>query len=200
MATDVLSVDLGAPGLAAEGHGSALKLEVAAIYDAHSDYVFRCLRSLGVAPSALEDAVQDVFVVVQQKLSEFDGACALRTWLYAIVIRIARKKRAALARSWSASSWDVGAESAGAECTEHEAARQEGLALAQRALGALDAEKREVFVLLEIEQMSAPEVAQILGVPVNTVYSRLRLARLAFDREVERLTRVKGQSQRGRHG
>lgn len=211
MATDVLHVDLHAAGREAAGCEStrleparegmapnerrANEYDLAQVYDAHCDYVFRCLRSLGVSPSQLEDAVQDVFVVVHQKLASFDGRSALRTWLYAIVIRVARKKRAALARSWAEE-----VDSAGSDCTEQKVAAREELALAHRALASLDRDKREVFVLLEVERMSAPEVAEVLSLPVNTVYSRLRLARLAFNRELERLTRVGNSTHRGRHG
>ena len=61
------------------------------------------------------------------------------------------------------------------------------MALARRALAALDDEKREVFVLARIEEMSAPEIATVVGIPINTVYSRLRAARLAFEAEITRL-------------
>src|SRR6187402_2587413 len=67
--------------------------ELGAVYEAHFRYVWRCLRSLGVHDAQLDDAVQDVFVVVQRRLGEFDGNAALRTWLYAIALRIARKYR-----------------------------------------------------------------------------------------------------------
>jgi RNA polymerase sigma-70 factor (ECF subfamily) len=225
MASDVLTVDLRVGGHQAEGgeftrmesRGSmaangrsappgarvekqrAGEQDLAQVYDAHSDYVFRCLRSLGVSPSQLEDAVQDVFIVVHQKLASFDGKSALRTWLYAIVIRIARKKRVARAR-WSAKEGAEEVDSASTDCTEQKVLAKEELALAHRALSSLDRDKREVFVLLEIEQMSAPEVAEVLSLPVNTVYSRLRLARIAFNRELERLLRSGNSTHRGRHG
>ncbi len=194
MTTEVLGFEACAPTRTGDD-AKSVDLDLGQIYDQHSDYVFRCLRSLGVGPSQLEDAVQDVFVVVHQKLASFDGACALRTWLYAIVIRVARKKRAALARAWAEEI-----DSASDDCTEAQVAAKEGLALAHRALSALDRDKREVFVLIEIEQMSAPEAAEILGIPVNTVYSRLRLARLAFERALQRLPRKGRPTQRGRHG
>lgn len=194
MATEILGFEAcGSPP--AQDDTSGVCLDLGEIYDLHSDYVFRCLRSLGVSPNQLEDAVQDVFMVVHQKLPTFDGACALRTWLYAIVIRVARKKRAALARSFAEE-----VDSAGQDCTESQAAAKEGLELAHRALSALDRDKREVFVLIEIEQMSAPEVAEVLGLPVNTVYSRLRFARQAFERALQRVTRAGNPTQRGRHG
>jgi RNA polymerase sigma-70 factor, ECF subfamily len=52
----------------------------------------------------------------------------------------------------------------------------------------LDDDKREVFVLAQVEQMSAKEIADIVGIPMNTVYSRLRAARAAFESEVQRLS------------
>src|SRR3954451_19748614 len=68
-------------------------LDLATVYEAYFRYVWRCLRSLGVRDSQLEDALQDVFIVVQRRLPEFDGRAAVRTWLYAIALRIARKYR-----------------------------------------------------------------------------------------------------------
>src|SRR5260221_11821801 len=62
-------------------------------YGGHFRYVWRCLRSLGVRDAVLDDALQDVFLVVQKKLPEFDGRADLRTWLYAISLRIARRYR-----------------------------------------------------------------------------------------------------------
>src|SRR5688572_27538713 len=67
---------------------------IAEVYDAHFRYVWRCLRSLGVRDAVLDDALQDVFIVVQRKLSQFDGRVELRTWLYAIALRVARRYRA----------------------------------------------------------------------------------------------------------
>ena len=68
-------------------------LDLATVYEAYFRYVWRCLRSLGVRDSQLEDALQDVFIVVQRRLPEFDGRAAVRTWLYAIALRVARKYR-----------------------------------------------------------------------------------------------------------
>jgi RNA polymerase sigma-70 factor (ECF subfamily) len=155
-----------------------------AIYDAHFRYVWRCLRSLGVPDAALDDAVQDVFVVVQRKLSSFEGRSELATWLYGIALRVARRYRVR-ARAEMAPRSEVDAVDmiTGESALEH----SERLALARHALDALDDEKREVFVFSQVEQMSAPEIAAITGVAVNTVYSRLRAARAAFDVEVRRL-------------
>ncbi len=158
-----------------------------AIYDAHFRYVWRCLRSLGVNDAALDDAVQDVFIVVQGKLSSFEGRSELATWLYGIALRVARRYRAR-ARAEMAPRAELDAvDVPDGINVESQLEQSERLDLARRALDSLDDEKREVFVLSQVEQMSAPEIAAIVGVPVNTVYSRLRAARAAFAVEVRRL-------------
>jgi RNA polymerase sigma-70 factor (ECF subfamily) len=73
---------------------SAAPADLSAVYEAHFRYVWRCLRSLGVHDAHLDDALQDVFIVAARKLADFDGGAELRTWLYAIALRIARKHRA----------------------------------------------------------------------------------------------------------
>ena len=162
--------------------------DLATVYGAHFRYVWRCLRSLGVRDAELEDALQDVFLVVQKRLSAFDGQVELRTWLYAIALRVARKYRSRTSREARRTDASLALESTLAhERAEGAAEQNERLSLARRALDALDDEKREVFVLARVEQMSAPEIASVIGIPLNTVYSRLRAARLAFDAEVARL-------------
>jgi RNA polymerase sigma-70 factor (ECF subfamily) len=166
--------------------------DISKIYETHFRYVWRCLRSLGVRDACLDDALQDVFIVVQRRLPEFDGSAALRTWLYAIALRIARKYRVRQRKEGAS------LDEATANCELEAPGDAEGalhsnekLRLARAALEALDDDKREVFVLARIEQMSAPEIASVVGVPVNTVYSRLRAARQNFEAEVARLSASK---------
>jgi RNA polymerase sigma-70 factor (ECF subfamily) len=165
-------------------------LDLATVYEAHFRYVWRCLRSLGIRDSQLDDALQDVFIVVQRRLPEFDGQAELRTWLYAIALRIARKYRDRARRE--PASLEAARERdpelpAASEVSGDSALESERLLLARRALASLTDDKREIFVLARVEQMSAPEIASVLGIPLNTVYSRLRAARLAFDAEITRL-------------
>jgi RNA polymerase sigma-70 factor (ECF subfamily) len=164
-------------------------LEITAVYEAHFQYVWRCLKSLGVSESSLDDALQDVFVVVQRRLSDFDGRAELRTWLYAIALRVARKHWARAHKDSSRmEAVDALPESAAqAPDLESATASKQRLSLARAALASLDDDKRVVFVLSRIEQMAAPEIANVIGVPLNTVYSRLRAAREAFEAEVRRL-------------
>lgn len=162
-------------------------LDLATVYEAYFRYVWRCLRSLGVRDSQLEDALQDVFVVVQRRLPEFDGRAAVRTWLYAIALRVARKYRERARRepaSLEAAQEEDPERYAASEVSADRELENERLRLARRALASLDDDKREIFVLARVEQMSAPEIASILRIPLNTVYSRLRAARLAFEAEI----------------
>jgi RNA polymerase sigma-70 factor (ECF subfamily) len=204
MATGILGrLAVASPAAVAAPGGS---FDIQQVYAAHFQYVWRCLRGLGVSEHALEDAAQDVFIVVQRKLSSFDGNHALlTTWLYEIALRVGRRYRAQIAKEASrsvcllSSSLDEEGSCAdaaqlprvsGATCELEHAER---LALARRALDALDAAKREAFVLGCIEQRSAPEIAELTGVPLNTVYSRLRAARRSFDAEVARLEAARGR-------
>jgi RNA polymerase sigma-70 factor (ECF subfamily) len=167
------------------------------IYADNFRYVWRCLRALGIRDVALDDAVQDVFLVVQKKLGQFDGKGELRTWLYAIALRVARRYRAAAAEEAqrrSAESQPHNQDEPGIQRelpdqadTERTFESGERLDLARRALDKLDDAKREVFVLRHVEQMSAPEIAEAIGIPLNTVYSRLRAARFEFRTHVARL-------------
>jgi RNA polymerase sigma-70 factor (ECF subfamily) len=199
MAADTLEEDsaFGAPAAESPRLGAA---DMASIYRAHFQFVWRCLRSLGVRDDVLEDALQDVFVVVQNKLEHFDGKANLSTWLYGIALRVARRYRARVAKEAQKFVFSANATSAEQSADEdlgdlpspsreieHEIEASERLRLARRALEMLDDDKREVFVFACVEQMSAPEISQITGLPLNTVYSRIRAARLAFAAQVARL-------------
>ena len=189
MAAEALDRRVVPQGSPADEHGAALPApDLAAVYEAHFRYVWRCLRSLGVHDAHVDDALQDVFVVVQRRLPDFDGGASLRTWLYAIALRIARKYRERLGREPASleATRDSQPELALAATGEGAALHGERLALARAVLETLTDEQREIFVLARVEQMSAPEIAGVVGIPLNTVYSRLRAARLAFEAEVAR--------------
>lgn len=152
---------------------------VAEVYDRHATFVFRVLRGLGVADDRVDDAVQDVFIVVHRRLAEFESRSSLTTWLYAIARRVASQyRRSAAARREGEADLD---QVAGGASPFDDAQRAQAARLCHEILDELDDDKREVFVLIELEQMSAPDVAQVLAIPVNTVYSRLRLARARFE-------------------
>lgn len=154
------------------------------VYSAHFTFVWRVLRTFGVADAQLEDAAQDVFVVVHRKLAEFEHRAAITTWLFAIARRVAGAHRRKAGRTDS-----LDAEPAGTDDTFASASRAQAAATVLAILDAMDEDKRIVFALVELEQLSVPEVARMLDINLNTAYSRLRLARQAFELAVrERVT------------
>lgn len=146
------------------------------VYAAHFAFVWRVLRTFGVPDAGLEDATQDVFVVVHRRLPEFEGRAAITTWLFAIARRVACAHRRKGDRT---EPLDV--EPAGISDTFAALSRAQAAATVMAILDTLDEDKRIVFALVEIEQLSVPEVARMLELNLNTAYSRLRLARHAFE-------------------
>lgn len=161
------------------------------LYDKHLSFVWRVLRALGVSREVLDDAVQDVFLVVHRRLDSFDRSSKATSWLFGIALRVARGYRRRPPPGDDLSTVENALRD-GSPSPLEQIARSEKLALLERVLDSLDDKKRIVFVSMEIEQMSAEEVATMLGINVNTVYSRRRLARLEFDR----LLAIYGKSKR----
>jgi RNA polymerase sigma-70 factor (ECF subfamily) len=164
----------------------------AQVYEAHFPFVWRSAFRLGTPEANVADVVQEVFVVVHGRLSGFESRSSLRTWLFAIVANVVRAhRRTLLAKQPHALKGDLRADpeliADGHDQPDERAAKTEAARLVNAALESLDDDKRAVFVLAELEQMSAPEIAAALAVPLNTVYSRLRLARQAFGEAAARL-------------
>jgi len=159
------------------------------VYAAHVGFVWRVLRTFGVAEAQIEDAVQDVFVVVHRRLAEWQGRAAITTWLFAIARRVASgHRRRAGKRAEQLADQPVEAlvgHQAGAADPFAELAKAQAAATVLAILEQLDDDKRVVFALVELEQLSVPEVARMLDLNLNTTYSRLRLARHAFELAVK---------------
>jgi RNA polymerase sigma-70 factor (ECF subfamily) len=150
------------------------------LYDEHVDFVWRALRSLGVRDHAVEDAVQDVFLVVHRRLAEFEHRSTLRTWIFGVAMRVAHDHRRREARKGGLSPLDVEIVDR-APRPDERAAQAEALREVAELLDSLDPEKRAIFVLAELEQWTAPEIAEALSINLNTVYSRIRAARRDFE-------------------
>jgi RNA polymerase sigma-70 factor (ECF subfamily) len=134
----------------------------------------------------LPDAVQDVFVVAHAKLSDFEARSRIETWLYGICLRLASDRRRSAASRLEVYGHEterVSDARAPTEATE----RREGLELLERILSALPLEQRAVFVLFEIDALSCDAIAELLEIPLGTVYSRLRLARSGFRKKLDQL-------------
>jgi RNA polymerase sigma-70 factor (ECF subfamily) len=144
-------------------------------YHEHFDYLWGLLGRLGVPRPQLEDAVQEIFLVLHRRRDEFRGDASVRTWLHGIAVHVARRQRDR-ARRHAAPPLGVLVPVAPTS-PEAEASARQALARLDRILAGLSDEQREVFVLAEVAELAAPEIAELLAVNLNTVYSRLRLAR-----------------------
>ncbi len=150
--------------------------DAAALFREHAAYLWRALRRLGVRDADVEDVCQEVFVVAFRKLSEFEGRSTPRTWLYGIAVRTASdyRKRASHRRE---TLTEAPPEETSRDDPHEAAAGREARTLLDRFLGELDDDKRAVFVLYEVEELTMPEVAEAVGCPLQTAYSRLHAAR-----------------------
>jgi RNA polymerase sigma-70 factor (ECF subfamily) len=160
------------------------------VHEQHADFVWRSLQRLGVRDSDLEDALQDVFLVVHRKLDTFDGSARLTTWLYGIALRVAaaHRRRAHIRREEMTPDLES-TESTAADDPEAALLESESRRRLESVLDSMSLEKRAVFVMFEIEGLTAVEIAEIVGVPVGTVHSRLYAARGEFARAAERWAR-----------
>ena len=164
---------MGIPQPAESGSPDALT----AIYREQARFVWRSLRRLGVQDDALEDACQDVFIVAARRLDDFEARSSIRTWLFGISMRVARtdrRTRARAQRKLDALQTEGPLRSPQPSAPYERSDAQRILAQLLQTLGE---DKRAVYVLVELEGMSAVEVAQAFDVNVNTIYTRLRAAR-----------------------
>lgn len=153
------------------------------VYAKHFDFVWRNLRRLGVPEAQLRDASQEVFLVVYRKLGDFVPNGTLRSWLYSILRRVALAQRRQSRSRFTQDSVDAD-ELTGNLADPRQvdpeacAARGQSLRLLLELLSTLDDDKRDALVIVDIEGMSVPEACMALDVNANTLYSRLRAARL----------------------
>jgi len=160
-------------------------VEFLVVYAAELGYVWSTLRRLGVQERDLEDVCHDVFVVVFRNLAVYDARRPIRPWLFGISFRVASdyRRSARHRREVPGTTREVACSSPPADevMVRHERQR-----LVLRALEALELDRRAVFVMHDIDGHVMPDIAAALGIPLNTAYSRLRLARADFATAVRR--------------
>jgi RNA polymerase sigma-70 factor (ECF subfamily) len=149
-----------------------------AIFDSQFSYVWTSLRRLGVAPRDLEDVTHDVFVEVYRNLDRYDPTRPLRPWLFAFAFRFASDYRRLVRHRVEVFEEPSGASAA--LPTDDVVAAGELRVLIAKALDSIDLVRRGVFILHELDGRPMSEIAEALGIPLNTAYSRLRVAREEF--------------------
>jgi RNA polymerase sigma-70 factor, ECF subfamily len=164
--------------------------EFRALFELYFRYVWHTLARLGVPARDLEDVTHDVFLEIHRHLSDFDPTRSLRPWIFAFAFRVGshyrRRARHRYETLGDAEAFD------GAPSALERVLTSETLEVAHAALGAIEVERRAVLLLHDVDGCSMPEVAEALGVPLNTAYSRLRLARKEFRERVARLRLRRG--------
>lgn len=159
------------------------------VYDRHAPFVWRTLRRLGVRERDVEDACQEVFLVVHRKLDALGEEPSIEGWIFQICRRVAAaQRRRASERRERANLAEVrepSVEPSQQDAIQHREAR----AILDAVLDGLDDRKREVFVLFELERVPMARVAELVGCPIKTAYARLYAARELVERGICRATR-----------
>jgi RNA polymerase sigma-70 factor (ECF subfamily) len=155
------------------------------LYVKYFDVAWRALRRYGVPAEELEDALQEVFLIVHARLPSFEGRSSLRTWVFGISRRVARDHRPT-ARLEICDPGLLDEFPDGAHAGPHagpgtdaamDAEQRDNARILYALLAELSPERREMIVLVELEHMTVAEVAEILSENPNTLQSRLRAAR-----------------------
>jgi RNA polymerase sigma-70 factor (ECF subfamily) len=161
------------------------------IFEQEFSYVWRTLARLGIREADREDLANEVFFQVSRRLPTCDFDRPLRPWLFAFAFRIASSHRR-LARNRFEQSVEVPEAIDAAPRADEAMERRESQDLVDRGLDSLELDQRAVFVLHEIDGCAMPEIASVLAIPLNTAYSRLRLARTRFAATVRRIKLQQG--------
>ena len=140
-----------------------------ALYDRHHASLRRFVARATSGGADVDDLVHITFLEAAESATRFDGRASARTWLIGIALNHVRRRR----RAWSRFVEILGSLTR----PEPVSPRHELRSDLDRALARLSEAKRTTFLLAELEELSGPEIAALLNVPVNTVWTRLHTAR-----------------------
>ena len=161
--------------------------DLSEVFRAECDYVWNTFRRLGVRDADVKDLTQELFISLQRLLPTYDPSRPIRPWLFTMAYRMALRHNERRRREHLTDEIVDTPDSS--EDLEKKVAASESRDLVLRALDFVELERRAVFVLADIDETPVPEIADQLGIPLNTAYSRLRLARQDFRSAVKRLTK-----------
>lgn len=173
-------------GVVDQGHGKAPH-STRQLFEAYAGFVMRTVRRLGVSARDTEDVTQEVFMIVHRRIADLQAEVNPRSWLFGISRRVVANYLRKVRRQREDPTSDLSPVASGDPAQQLQLTRDR--ALLERALDRLDADKRAVFVLSELEGLTMQEVASMVGCPVHTAYSRLYAARTIVERHVKVSTR-----------
>ena len=164
----------------------SLPENLAQIYDAHFDFVWRSARRLGVSETSADDVTQDVFMIVHRRIANYDGRAPMQAWIFGILVRVVHDHRRSFRHKGARNvpfeqdvARHVGV--APGPTPIEQAERAEHVRLLDKLLGELDEDKRTLLILSELEEWTLREIAEYFGSNTNTIHSRLRAAKRAFE-------------------
>jgi RNA polymerase sigma-70 factor (ECF subfamily) len=170
-----------------------VQLTTRELFETYAGFVMRTVRRLGARPSDTEDVTQEVFMTVHRRIADLHPDVHPRSWLFGIARRVVANYLRKAHRLREQPSNDLSPVARADDDPAKELQLTRERALLERALGRLDTDKREVFVLFELEGLGMQEVADMVGCPLNTAYSRLYAARTLVYRHVLAAAAIKPQ-------
>jgi len=170
--------------LAIEPIAPAVRVPFRTLYEQHFAFTWRALRYLGVPEALVDDAAQELWVVVHRRYADFEGRSDVKTWLFAIAVNIERNIRRVERRRGSQVPLPPELQTShGDPLLARE--EKEAWALVRGFVDTLDEARRAVFAAALVEGLSAAETAAITGLSLETVYNRVRALKRSFNSWVE---------------
>lgn len=163
------------------------------IFDAQIGYVVQSLRRLGVREADLEDVAQEVFVAVYKHFPQYDATRPCRPWLFSFACRVAANHRKLARHRREIHHAHFEHVESDVPTPEERTGRRQDCDLVHKALLEIDFDRRVALIMHDLDGFAVPHIAQALNVPVNTVYSRVRLARQSL-RDVIQTLRLQEHS------
>ncbi len=170
-------------------HLSGMSPTFESVYRAEFKPVWRVLARLGIPAGSVEDLVHDVFLTAHRKWNDYDPGRPARAWLFGIAYRLAADHRALKRHHHEVSDDDAAAEVAAPTASSMD--HRDAIKVLDVALVRMSDDARAVFVMHELEERTVPEIAELMGTPVPTAYTRLRSARQIFAAVVSTQTEVR---------
>lgn len=163
------------------------ELDIDAAFRAHGAFVARVVPRLTGQGAHVDDLTQEVFIVAFKKRTEFEGRSSVQTWLYAIArnlcFRHLRGQRRLFRFQIKLAQEEVAPDSVG---PDDEVERRQSVSRVHRVLHQLPAKQREIAVLYELEGLEGKVIAEMVGVPLGTVWTRLTQARKTIEKHMRR--------------
>lgn len=168
------------PDRAAGSRPPPSPFSLADVYRRHAPFVFRVARRLGVPDDATDDIVHEVFIILHRRLPDYDGRASMTSWLYQITRGVISNQRRGRAREDRRLRLVPPPPPSAPPHPEREVEVRQAADAVRTFVEQLDPDQRDVFELCDVDGLTAPEAARLLDAKLNTVYSRLRLARDKF--------------------